>query len=81
MQKATSGIEALEALKESGVQIDVVLTDVNMPGVSGIDVAQEVASTWSSIAVLLVSGREAGHEVLMGLPPSFGLLQQASPLQ
>lgn len=35
---------------------DLLITDVNMPGRSGIDLAREVRSRWPSLAVLMMTG-------------------------
>lgn len=40
-EKAASGEEALRKL-QSGLKIDLLMTDLNMPGMSGIDLIKEV---------------------------------------
>lgn len=51
---AESGPEALEIC--STRQPDVVVTDIKMPGMSGIDVLKHVKGSWSEIEVIMVTG-------------------------
>ena len=52
---AASGREAL-GLLEGGASVDLVLTDLGMPGMSGWEVARAVRSRWPRLAVGLVTG-------------------------
>ncbi|MGE5511752.1 MAG: response regulator [Bacteroidota bacterium] len=49
------GNEALEQLK-SGGSFDVLVSDVNMPGLNGIALAEKAADMGSSIKLVLMSG-------------------------
>jgi len=66
--EATSGLQALQILK-SGLRPDAVITDYAMPGMTGAELAQEIAVTQAGLPVLLITGyatlsdRDAG-----GLP-------------
>ena len=51
-----SGDEALRALDESGKQIDLLLTDVLMPGLSGQQLADEVTARYPDLPVVFMSG-------------------------
>jgi CheY-like chemotaxis protein len=55
---APSGADALRAA-ETGPRIDLLLTDVVMPGLSGRDVAERLQSRWPGIKVLYASGYTA----------------------
>ncbi len=50
---ASSGEEALDVLEE--LQPEVVLVDVNLPVMSGLELARRVTTTWPEIHVLIVS--------------------------
>ena len=50
---AASGEEALEVLDR--LRPDVALVDVNLPEMSGLDLARHVVTNWPSIHVLIVS--------------------------
>lgn len=51
---ASSGAEALEIMERETV--DLVLTDLLMPGMSGTELATRVKQRWSGIPVVLFSG-------------------------
>ena len=51
---ANSGAEALEILEREA--IDLVLTDLLMPGLSGTELAAQVKARWPGIPVVLFSG-------------------------
>jgi DNA-binding NtrC family response regulator len=49
----TSGADALAALAEQ--RRDVVVTDVRMPGMTGIELARRIRERWPDVAVILVT--------------------------
>ena len=53
---AASGAEALDICREYGDAIDVLLTDVVMPGIHGPELAERVREMRPGIAVLFMSG-------------------------
>ncbi len=60
--------DALTAIRADPHRFDAVVTDTNMPGMSGIDLAQEVARLRPDLPVVLVSGRcERSHDELAAL--------------
>jgi len=54
--EAASSQEALEFLEKSSVRIDLLLTDVIMPGMDGKELAEKVKANNSGIRVLFMSG-------------------------
>jgi len=54
VDSATSGHDALEKL--AGAAFDIVLTDVNMPEVTGFDLLSEVNEKYPDTAVILITG-------------------------
>ena len=54
--QASSGSEALEQLARNGDAIDMVLSDVTMPGMTGIDLSYRIRELYPSIPVAIVSG-------------------------
>ena len=54
MTAAESGEEALGVLKDDG--IDLVLTDVVMPGISGVELARQIRENHPQVPVLLATG-------------------------
>jgi len=62
-----NGEAALELLDAARDKIDLVFTDVIMPGMNGLDLARHIASRWPDLAVVLTTGyshvlaEEIGH--------------------
>ena len=53
---AATGEEALERLLEA--QADLVLIDVSLPGINGIELAAEIKSEWPDKHCLMLSGHQ-----------------------
>jgi CheY-like chemotaxis protein len=51
-----SGPELIHAIEQGGLQFDVVLTDFNLPEMSGLEIIQHLRSRWPSLQVILYSG-------------------------
>ena len=55
--EAGTAVEALRILQRLGGQIDLVITDIEMPGdMDGIDLAHSVKNSFSALPVIVVSG-------------------------
>lgn len=54
--QASSGTEALACLSRQSDDIDMVLSDVTMPGMTGIDLSYQIRELYPSIPVAIVSG-------------------------
>ncbi len=53
---ASSGVEALSVCEEKGAALQLVVTDVAMPGMNGFDLAERISERWPSIRILFMSG-------------------------
>ena len=62
--EAADGEEALRICAEPGRQVDLILTDIDMPGMSGIDLARRVQASCPGIPVLLMSGLGIHEEAI-----------------
>jgi two-component system cell cycle sensor histidine kinase/response regulator CckA len=60
---ASSGTEALRLFQDKANGIDSVLVDVMMPGMNGLELANQIRSASPSITILLMSGYSA-REIL-----------------
>jgi len=62
------GREALEILEREGGRIELVITDIMMPEMTGPELVREATARWPSTAILYVTGYvgEAGSEELSG---------------
>jgi CheY-like chemotaxis protein len=54
--EAEHGGAALVVLGSGDTPVDLVLTDVMMPGMSGVDLAARIGERWPDLPVLLMSG-------------------------
>ena len=48
--------DALDALRSGDIKIDLVVTDFNMPGLSGLEVARAIREARPDVPVIMVSG-------------------------
>lgn len=67
---ATSGEKALELVKKENPNI--VILDIRMPGISGIDVLKEIKKDHSKMRVIMLTGveDESTRDMAMGLGAS-----------
>jgi two-component system cell cycle sensor histidine kinase/response regulator CckA len=54
--QASNGTEALARLSRESGAIDMVLSDVTMPGMTGIDLSYQIRELYPSMPVAIVSG-------------------------
>ncbi|MFC5404742.1 response regulator [Cohnella soli] len=54
VMKAYSAFEAIECLKEN--KVDVVVADIHMPGLSGIELQQIIRERWPKCKVIMLTG-------------------------
>ena len=82
---AHDGLEALETL-EKHPQVDMVVSDINMPGMSGLEMLPEVRAKRPDVPVIMITAYgdadtrrkaiERGAEGLLTKPIDFALLRQ-----
>ena len=74
--EASSGEDALAAVA-SGFRLDLLLVDVELPALSGADVARELAATRPGLPVVFVSGRPPSELAAAGaIPPGAAVLHK-----
>jgi signal transduction histidine kinase/DNA-binding response OmpR family regulator len=59
VSEASTAEEALEVLAQRSV--DVLLTDVGLPGMSGIDLARQVRERWPTVGIVFASGEDTAR--------------------
>jgi two-component system, cell cycle sensor histidine kinase and response regulator CckA len=67
LQEASSGEEALHLTQGGGEKIDLVMTDVLMPGMSGRELADMLRARDASLKVLFQSGHTGDTLVRYGI--------------
>ena len=84
---ALSGEAALEVLKQGEPpNVVLVLSDINMPGMSGIDLLTEIRKTWPDMGVFMITAygdnateatvRDLGAEKFLTKPVDFNRLKE-----
>ena len=73
--EAQSALEAAEIAERSVAKLDVLLTDVVMPGLRGPDLARRVSERHPDVHVLYMSGYAEGLPETQ-LPPNSAFLQK-----
>ena len=73
--EAQTALEAAEIAEKRVGKLDVLLTDVVMPGLRGPDLARRVSARHPSVHVLYMSGYAEGLPE-MQLPPNSAFLQK-----
>jgi two-component system CheB/CheR fusion protein len=66
---ASNGAEAVELIRASSQQPDVVLLDLTMPGLSGAETHQAMRALRPELRIILMSGFDEA-EATSGIPPS-----------
>ena len=88
---AMSGEEALNVLNgQQPPEVVMVLSDINMPGMTGLELLAEVREKWSEVSVLMVTAygdeatetraRDLGAESFLTKPIDFERLKRDLPL-
>ncbi len=58
VQMETSGVDALNTFMKNPASFDLIITDVGMPDISGLILAERLAKVRADIPVLLLTGIE-----------------------
>jgi len=61
----TNGFDALEALEKS--RIDVVILDVKMPGLDGVEALRKIKQRYPLIEVIMLTGHASVESAVQGL--------------
>ncbi|MHB8761042.1 MAG: response regulator transcription factor [Coriobacteriia bacterium] len=62
--RAAEGPAAIELL--GSVDVDLVVLDLMLPGIDGIDVARHIRKTGSDVPILMLTARAETHDVVSG---------------
>jgi DNA-binding NtrC family response regulator len=70
VEEARNGLEALGVLERPDHGIDLVLTDVVMPDMGGVELADRVASVHPNVRIVYMSGYSEGDKLHPGVRES-----------
>jgi two-component system cell cycle sensor histidine kinase/response regulator CckA len=68
---AVDGEHALEVSRGYPGPIDMLLTDVRMPKMNGLDLSAHIAKERPGIKILFMSGKESGELIVLGRKMEF----------
>jgi CheY-like chemotaxis protein len=71
--EAGDGPTALASLRSTGGAVGALLTDIEMNGMSGIELAGRIAAEFPSIPILMMSGSEISEGELRCAVPSYAV--------
>jgi two-component system cell cycle sensor histidine kinase/response regulator CckA len=81
-QKAGHGAEALEVLETTADPVDLVVTDVVMPGMDGRELGRRLSQRWPDLPVLYISAYDVNDIFRRGSPrTSAPFLQKPFPME
>jgi CheY-like chemotaxis protein len=61
-ENGAEALQALETIEREGGHVDVLFTDVNMPGIDGLELARRVRALKPDLPIIYASGRVGGLE-------------------
>jgi signal transduction histidine kinase/ActR/RegA family two-component response regulator len=74
VSEAEDGASALAFMEKSGDLIDMVVTDIVMPGMSGTKLAEGIHDRWPAVKLMFVSGYPQGAALATGLAAQIPVL-------
>ena len=74
--EAANGADALRMLGAGEGKIDILVSDIIMPEMGGLELARRVAADFPGLPVLLISGYSDSHELGQSIPAELDLLQK-----
>ncbi len=74
--EAANGAEALRMLAAGDGKIDILVSDIIMPEMGGLELARRVATDFPTLPILLISGYSDSQELGQSIPAELDLLQK-----
>jgi len=65
VDEAGTGKDAIAVIKEK--QFDIVLLDINMPGISGVEACRQIRTLSPGVAIIMVTVRDAEEDMVRAL--------------
>lgn len=72
--EAENAYFALGRLTEA--EIDLVITDINMPGRSGLWLIEEARTRWPNLPIIITTGEDAAHSAFAQLVPGITIIRK-----
>ncbi|MDH5612165.1 MAG: response regulator [Gammaproteobacteria bacterium] len=58
--EANSGEQAIEYCRKNAADLDIIMMDINMPGMGGLEATQRLHRNWPNIGIIIVSVHAEG---------------------
>ena len=79
--QASDGAEALELVKQGQTPIDVVVSDIVMPRLNGVELMQALSDCRPELPVILMSGYATGALAELGITAPCAILAKPFPAE
>jgi two-component system cell cycle sensor histidine kinase/response regulator CckA len=81
-REAAHGVEALEVIESGPDTVDLVVTDVVMPGMDGRELGRRLSQRWPDLPILYISAYDVNDIFRRGSPRSSApFLQKPFPME
>jgi DNA-binding NtrC family response regulator len=79
--EAADGAEALDLLKDGASEVEVVVSDVVMPRINGVQLMQALSVSRPELPVLLMSGYATAALIDLGIVVPCGVISKPFPAE
>lgn len=79
--EARDGVEALELVNQRQVSFDVVVSDIVMPRLNGVELMQALSTSQPDLPVILMSGYATGALAELGIAAPCAILAKPFPAE
>jgi CheY-like chemotaxis protein len=79
--EATDGAEALELVRAGKAPVDVIVSDIVMPRLNGVELMQALASSHPHLPIILMSGYATAALSELGIAAPCGILTKPFPAE
>jgi CheY-like chemotaxis protein len=79
--EAADGLEALDLVKSGKGHVDVVVADIVMPRMNGVELMQALSLNYPDLPIILMSGYAAAALSELGIAPPCGILNKPFPAE
>jgi DNA-binding NtrC family response regulator len=79
--EATHGGEALDMVRDGPAQVDVVVSDIVMPNVNGVELLRGLKSSHPDLPVILMSGYATAELAELGIAAPCGVIIKPFPAE
>jgi DNA-binding NtrC family response regulator len=79
--EATDGMEALEMVRVGGISVEVVVSDIVMPRLNGVELMQALSESHPALPIILMSGYATAALSELGIAAPCSILTKPFPAE